>query len=429
MKNNNGEDVTLDSVLGTGVGSDRAVQSPDNLDDGGNATPPVTTDVPPSEAPPATPVTGEENLQSYIAGLNSNELSEEDSAVRNDILSKFKGTSFDASGNILDGNGEVVVPFEKIADYVNNGDVILDEEGNQVDEEGKIIKSKEEIAIEDSVVNGIHKGLEVEFLDDSGNPKIYSDDDAGFKDLSEDLGKHYFEEYKANLFNSNPELAEIAKHILSGGRVEDFQSTIDFTKVDSKKLSDSEKVDYIKKSFIAQGVDSDRADRLANLVKDANELDKEMPKALKTLDDIEQQKVAERDRIYQQSIEKQNENLMQYWGNVNSIVQQGRVKDVQIPEGDRAKFFEYLSKPINNSSKSQEMIDNEQEDIETKLMFSYLRYKKFDLNTLINQRARQVSVDSLRARINKHKNSNTPINAGQRGQGAYEGDITIDMLH
>lgn len=426
--NNNGNnptneadnDIDLDLVVGTGVGSDRTIpeniDSPNNDNDGGNI-----------DNPPNHSDTGEE-LKDYLVNLNNDNLSTEDLATKKDILNKYKGTSFDTDGNILDANGEIVASLDEVQNYINSDNITLDEAGNQVDESGNIVKTKQELDLENSVVNNLHKNLEVEFLNDEGQPKVYSDDDAGFMELANDIAKYRLEEYKENFFNSNPELTEIAKHILSGGKVEDFQSSIDYLTIDSKKLSDTQKLDYIKKSLVASGMDEERADKYVSLTKAANEIDKELPVALKALNKIEEQKKAERDAQFQAKVEEDNKRMREYWTNVHTVINGGKIGNINIADNERQAFFDYVSKPVNNSQQSQEMLDSANEDIDTKLLISYMRYKKFNFGTLVQQLAKQEKVQSLRERLNKFKNSNASIKGDNYGQETYKGDITIDML-
>lgn len=430
--NNNGNnptneadnDIDLDLVVGSGVGSDRArpenIDSPNNNDDDGD-------NIDNSSDSPNHSDTGEE-LKDYLVNLNNDNLSTEDLATKKDILNKYKGTSFDTDGNILDANGEIVASLDEVQNYIDSDNITLDEAGNQVDESGNIVKTKQELDLENSVVNNLHKNLEVEFLNDEGQPKVYSDDDAGFMELANDLAKYRLEEYKENFFNSNPELTEIAKHILSGGKVEDFQSSIDYLTIDTKKLSDTQKLDYIKKSLVASGMDEERAEKYVSLTKAANEIDKELPVALKALNKIEEQKKAERDAQFQAKVEEDNRRMREYWTNVHTVVSSGRIGNINIAENERQAFFDYISKPVNNSQQSQEMLDSANEDIDTKLLISYMRYKKFNFGTLVQQLAKQERVQSLRERLNKFKNSNASIKDDNKGQETYKGDITIDML-
>lgn len=432
--NNNGNnptneadnDIDLDLVVGSGVGSDRIkpenIDSPNNDSNGGNID-----NIDNSSDSPNHSDTGEE-LKDYLVNLNNDNLSTEDLATKKDILNKYKGTSFDTDGNILDANGEIVASLDEVQNYIDSDNITLDEAGNQVDESGNIVKTKQELDLEGSVVNNLHKNLEVEFLNDEGQPKVYSDDDAGFMELANDIAKYRLEEYKENFFNSNPELTDVAKHILSGGRVEDFQSSIDYLTIDTKRLSDTQKLDYIKKSLVASGMDEERADKYVSLTKAANEIDKELPVALKALNKIEEQKKAERDAQFQAKVEEDNNRMREYWTNVHTVVNGGRIGNINVADNERQAFFDYISKPINNSQQSQEMLDSANEDINTKLLISYMRYKKFNFGTLVQQLAKQEKVQSLRERLNKFKNSNASIKGDKYGQETYKGDITIDML-
>lgn len=425
------EVVDIDTLMGSGVGSDRDfsptpqnLDSPNNNEEGDNGG---DNNQPTPDNPPNSDDTGK-NLVDYLVSLNNDNLTEEDSKVKEDILAKFNAQSIDSDGNLIDDAGNIVTTVDEIEEYLNSPEILLDEQGNQVDEQGNIIKTKQQLDLDSSVVNEIHKGLDVEFLDDSGNPKVYTDDEEGFKNLADDLANYRLDLFKEQFFNSHPELTEVAKHILAGGKVEDFQSGVDYLSIDTKKLSDAQKLNFIKQSLIASGMDEGRAERFTNLTKEANEIDKELPSALKTLNEIEERKIQQREEAYQSKLEEDNKKMIEYWTDVQTTVNNGSLGSVKIPESEKKAFFDYISKPVNNAQQSQEMIDSAKEPLDMKLMVSFMRYKKFNFGDLVNQLAKEEKVKSLRERLNKNKNTNTPIKDGNRGQRTYTGDISLDDL-
>ena len=54
----------------------------------------------------------------------------------------------------------------------------------------------------------------------------------GWKQLAQDIASIELEEFKNSFFESNPILREVSKHLLSGGKLEDFNNPVDYTKVD-----------------------------------------------------------------------------------------------------------------------------------------------------------------------------------------------------
>ena len=76
------------------------------------------------------------------------------------------------------------------------------------------------------------------------------------------------------------------------------------------------------------------------------------------------------------------------------------------------------------------MIDAEKEDEEDRLLLSYLRFKKFNLNDLVNLKAKTNRLEQLRSRVGipnpKIENAQARTNGGQ--QGSPNSFPTLDQI-
>ena len=128
--------------------------------------------------------------------------------------------------------------------------------------------------------------------------------------------------------------------------------------------------------------------------------------------------------------QEEAKNLEAYWNNVNSVITNGKLKDINIPNAEKEDFFKYLAVPINSKGESQEMIDAEKEDEEDRLLLSYLRFKKFNLNDLVNLKAKTNRLEQLRSRVGipnpKIENAQARTNGGQ--QGSPNSFPTLDQI-
>lgn len=348
----------------------------------------------------------EQDLQNVIFGADP---TEEDQAVRNDLLEEFGGTSFDSQGNILDVDGNVLVSFNEIVDKLGQEDVAqFDDKGNQIDSEGNIIATKEELTIQNNPVNQVAKKLGYEFKDENGALKVYSEGEAGMAELAEDIAFNKTETFKQEFFNSNPVLREVAKHLLAGKDISDFQKPIDYKSVNVAGLSKESKKNYIRQSFLAEGLSEARAEKIVSGIKDT-ELDAEVNDALTILDTKEQEKSQQREQdLIAQREQEEAENIT-YWNTVNETITKGDLGGFNIPDADRKKFFEYLAVPVKEG-KSQDMIDRESSPLENTLKEAYYRYKGYDVSSIIKEEVRTNRASSLRNRIKKNQNlsSNNP---------------------
>lgn len=341
-------------------------------------------------------------LRETIRSFSSENADKETLALKQDLLEEFKGNSFDDEGNILDKDGKVLVKFEDVAKEIASQDKALyDDEGNQVDKEGKIIATKEEIEIANNEINQMAKEAGYNFLDENGNTKIYPKGTEGIKMLSEDIANAKSEEFKKEFFNSNPVLTEVAKHLLAGKDIEDFQKPIDYSKVDIKELSNDQKKAYIKQSLMAEGVADERASKIAETFGE-KELDKEAEESLNVLQQKEEAKQLARQQEFEREIQEQQQETEKYWGKVEQTISKGDLEGFNLPESDKKDFFRYLAIPVKDN-KSQDQLDRESYSLSKHLKEAYYRFKGYNLEDIVKDRSSKSRVNNLRSRIQKRE--------------------------
>jgi len=76
---------------------------------------------------------------------------------------------------------------------------------------------------------------------------------------------------------------------------------------------------------------------------------------------------------------------------------------LQVPEREKSKFFNYLSKPVTKDGYTQRDIDHSKAEMEQKLAIDYLMYKGFNLEEIINKKAKTTATKTLREKISKNE--------------------------
>ena len=97
---------------------------------------------------------------------------------------------------------------------------------------------------------------------------------------------------------------------------------------------------------------------------------------------------------------------------------------------EKANFFEYISAPVNEDGQTQRDIDYADSEMDIKLAMDYLLYSGFDLEGIINTKARTRSAQNLRERIisNEERVKNAK-GAQRRKQKAFDPDqLDINAL-
>ena len=376
----------------------------------------------------------EDNLTSLLSADDSS-LSEEDRTLKNTLLSTFGAAGIDANGNLVNEQGQVVLSKDSLDKYIDTGEVLLDAQGNQIDETGKIIKPASEVNTANTIIelskNAIEQELGFTLLDSEGKPKSYSNSVEGSTELLKDVATNATVNAVTAFLNSNPELKDIYFHLANGGKLDDYTaSNIDYTAVDVTTLDRTGKLNYIKQSFEQQGL-KNAGSLIKTLEQSSDEaLTQAAADAIITLKQVSEDAKVEREREYQLNQQKEAQALEEYWNNVNSVITNGKLKDINIPNAEKEDFFKYLAVPINSKGESQEMIDAEKEDNEDRLLLSYLRFKKFNLNDLVNLKAKTNRLEQLRSRVGipnpKIENAQARTNGGQ--QGSPNSFPTLDQI-
>ena len=424
-------DAVIDATLG--IGGAPAGTEPVTPPAGTEGTPPVEGGQQQAQGqqaqqqqqaqPPAnnSPIE-EDNLTSLLSADDSS-LSEEDRTLKNTLLSTFGAAGIDANGNLVNEQGQVVLSKDSLDKYIDTGEVLLDAQGNQIDETGKIIKPASEVNVANTIIelskNAIEQELGFRLLDSEGKPKSYSNSVEGSTELLKDVATNATVNAVTAFLNSNPELKDIYFHLANGGKLDDYTSSnIDYTAIDVTTLDRTGKLNYIKQSFEQQGL-KNAGSLIKTLEQSSDEaLTQAAADAILTLKQVSEDAKAEREREYQLNQQKEAQALEEYWNNVNSVITNGKLKDINIPNAEKDDFFKYLAVPINSKGESQEMIDAEKESEEDRLLLSYLRFKKFNLNDLVNLKAKTNRLEQLRSRVGipnpKIENAQARTNGGQQ---------------
>ena len=436
-------DAVIDATLGIGgtpVGTDPIV-----LPAGTEGNPPVeggqqqaqgqqqsqSPVTPPAET---TPPIEEDNLTSLLSADNS-VLSDEDRALKSTLLATFGATNVDANGNLVNEQGQVVLSKESLDKYIDTGELLLDAQGNQIDETGKIIKAASDVNVANTIIelskNAIEQELGFTLLDEEGKPKSYSNSVEGSTELLKDVATNATVNAVTAFLNSNPDLKDVYFHLANGGKLEEYSaSNIDYTAIDVTTLDRNGKLNYIKQSFEQQGL-KNAGSLIKTLEQSSDEaLTQAAADAIITLKQVSEDTRVQREKEYQLNQQKEAQALETYWNDVNSVITNGKLKDINIPNAEKDDFFKYLAVPINSKGESQEMIDAEKESDEDRLLLSYLRFKKFNLNDLVNLRAKTNRLEQLRSRVGipnpKIENAQARTNGGQ--QGSPNSFPTLDQI-
>lgn len=384
----------------------------------------------PAGTPDAT-VSPIEEAYSFLAGDGSN-LSQEDLTTRNQLFGNFGASAMNPTGDLVDNTGKVVLTRAALDAFIESGEVPTDENGNQIQADGTIIKSAEDIQPRfiDATRELFEAEIPMQLLDAEGKPKVYADSAEGVAEYAKDVYRQGEVNAVTQFLNSNPKVKDFFFHVANGNTPETYQlAPVDYSKLDVNVLDKAEKLNLIKTSLEKQKVMN--AGSLMKTFELAGDdvINSTAADAVITLNNLTAKEKADAEASYLAKQEEEKQSNIKYWNELKSVVDKGSLKNIKIPDTEKESFFKYLAMPIDSKGISQAQLDMDNEDLETSLMIDYLRYKKGNIDDLINLRAKTSKVDAIRQRMKAvpnpkivSTNKPTPTNQNQAP------DINLGML-
>lgn len=339
------------------------------------------------------------------------------------------------------GEGLTETPVEEKTESVTEApleDKSIDEDIKEKEEEIEIKEDKkEEVKLEkpkeekeevieegSTVVSEISSSFGYELENE------YDDTPEGLTEMTKELAGKVAEGQLDKIFETYPEVKEHLEYAMNGGDSRQFimgnnaiKDLTDF-KIEPDNINSQQAVmaEYLK----TKGHDQEFISDLLSDYMDSNKLFEKSVKAKRALVKYHEE-VKEREMKDQnQRLVKQEEVKKEFWTGVrDTITENKEFKGFTIQEKDKPKFFDFLSKPVDNNgatARDKAYIDA---DTETKLAIDYLLFKGFDTKSIIAKKAKTKASKDLRSRL---KTSGDKIKTAQKGVRASKGSFDVDDL-
>mgnify|MGYP003669858844 FL=1 len=306
---------------------------------------------------------------------------------------------------------------------INIEDITFDEDNLTLQEDTieKQDELEEDQEVDDTVVSEVLTKLGLEL--DSTN---YDDTTDGLIKMTKDVGSQLAESKLDELFEAFPLVKNHLEYVLNGGDSQQFMKaydpTTDFSKLtikeDNTRLQKSVLTDY----FTSKGHDQDFIHELLEDYEDSGKLHSKSEQAQVALSKVQ---AADRQTMLTKQREdtlKQQQEQQDFWSNVYDTIEQSKeFEGLSIPDKEKKKFFNYVSKPIDKEGYTQRDKDHSDAKMETKLAIDYLMYKGFKLDEIIQKKARTQNVQSLKDKISR--SSETVKSAARRKKSKANFDI------
>ena len=236
----------------------------------------------------------------------------------------------------------------------------------------------------------------------------YEDTSEGLADMTKDIASQMADDRIDEVMESFPLVKKHLEYVLAGGQSENFMQAydpnLDYNKMDLAQDDIRSQKSILSDYFSQKGHDKTFIKEMLEDYEDAGKLHSKAEQAKNALGKVQAQqkeKLVSRQRAELAEQQKEQQN---FWDNVANTIQESKeFSGLQVPEREKSKFFNYLSKPVDNNGYTQRDVDHAEADMEVKLAIDYLMYKGFNLKDIINTKAKTKATKSLRDKISKNE--------------------------
>lgn len=273
----------------------------------------------------------------------------------------------------------------------------------------------------DSIISSIAKslGYDVE--------KEYAETEEGLAEFTKDIAQNIAEEQLEGLFKQFPMVQKHLDFVMAGGDPERFFEAYNpRTSFENMEIEqdDSRTQKYMISEFLkSKGHDDEFIKDMINDYEDSGKLYDRAKVAQRNLATIQKQ---ERDGMVRQQQEAQQraaEENERFWEGVANTIQEGKeFAGIRIPDREKAKFFDYISEPVNDNGQTRRDVDYSKANIEAKLALDYLMYKGFNLKDIIDVKAKTASASNLRERVKQNEERVKSMQTNDRKGKKFDAD-------
>lgn len=249
-----------------------------------------------------------------------------------------------------------------------------------------------------SVASSIAKALGYELEND------YADTEEGLVEFTKDIAQNIAEDQLNELFQQFPLVQKHLDFVLAGGDSEKFfqayNPNLDYSQYEIDQNDSRTQKAFVSEYFKTKGHDEEFIKDMLEDYEDSGKLyDKALvaQKQLAAIQSREREQIVEQQKREREEQERQQE---EFWENVAATIDQGKeFAGIRIPEKEKAKFFDYISAPVDKTGRTRRDMDYANSDLDVKLAIDYLMYKGMNLQDIITTKAKTESAKSLREKI------------------------------
>jgi hypothetical protein len=281
-------------------------------------------------------------------------------------------------------------------------EIVNEDYEDEDDSEDDLKSTDDDVEADDTVVSEVLSKLGYE-LDGE-----FADTAEGLADMTKEVASKMADDRIDDVLAAFPLVKEHLQYVLAGGESTNFMQAydpnLDYNTFELAEDDTRSQKSILSDYFTIKGHDKEFIQELLEDYSDSGKLHGKAEAARQALG---KQQSAQRAQLVEQERQKSAEQRAQqeqFWGGVADTIKNSKeFAGLQVSEKEKGKFFNYLSQPVNNNGYTQRDIDHAEAEMETKLAIDYLMYKGFNLESIINKKAKTKQSKSLRAKISKNE--------------------------
>lgn len=330
----------------------------------------------------------------------------EDKAENIDNDDNLEDQDDDIDDNNDDEDDEDNDPAPRKSSSTKKG--IFDDSDDDVDDEDE---DDGEGSITDSIAKAL--GYELE--------KDYADTEEGLAEFTKDVAKEIAEDQLQALFEQFPTVQKHLDYVLAGGDPDKFFQTynpsLDYGQIEIDRDDSRTQKGFLTEYLREKGHDDDF---IKDMIEDYEDSGKLYDRALNAQKHLAAGQAKEREEIVARQREAQKQQQQQteeFWESVATTIEEGKeFAGIKIPDREKAKFFDYISKPVNKQGQTKRDVDYASAEMDAKLALDYLMYKKLQLSDIISTKVKSASAQNLRQKIQSNQERVKNFGKAEKGK-------------
>lgn len=279
------------------------------------------------------------------------------------------------------------------------------------DDEEEVDEDDGEGSITDSIAKAL--GYELE--------KDYADTEEGLAEFTKDVAKEIAEDQLQALFEQFPTVQKHLDYVLAGGDPDKFFQTynpsMDYGQIEIDRDDSRTQKGFLTEYLREKGHDDDF---IKDMIEDYEDSGKLYDRALNAQKHLAAGQAKEKEEIVARQREAQKQQQQQteeFWESVATTIEQGKeFAGIKIPDREKAKFFDYISKPVDKQGRTKRDVDYASAEMDAKLALDYLMYKKLQLSDIISTKVKSASAQNLRQKIQSNQERIKNFGKAEKGK-------------